>query len=179
MSTPQQTTVNGLGEPVKNVAKGTDETHVGASKLGTGADRIRAALNRGNINEAQLVEATKISPMVIDAFKAGRAVTDEQLDMITAFVRGDYGMSGIDQTWQRKGFAAPEVIPLGPIMRDLPTMAPIGDRIETPKPQPQAAPVLLASPVLGAKNVPGDAMPTLPDEKPVSAFSIFKSRRSA
>lgn len=129
--------------------QGTIEKPLGASRLGQGANRIRATLNVEGYPVPMIVEATKISPVIIERFKAGGAITDEQLDMIAGFLRGEYSLSGIDNNWRRIRPAAPEVKSLPLACTDLP-VGPVH-----PHPLGDYAP----------ERVPQDALPTLVDPR--------------
>ncbi|RWE86945.1 hypothetical protein [Mesorhizobium sp.] len=134
--------------------------------LGQGADRIRATLNTTDYPVPTLVEATKISPVIIDRFRAGGLVSDEQLDMIAGFLKGEYALDGIGHEWVRRKMGRPEVEKLGTVYPDLPVGPVVGVPIAVPE------------------RVPQDALPTLVDPRlatspPVEPRGMFGSRRSA
>lgn len=126
-----------------------------AKELGTGADRLRAVLNTKDYPTATLIEATRISPPIIERFQQGGSVTDEQLDMIAGFVRGEYALSGISSKWVRAPFHKPESAPLPMACPDLPVTR------TYPHPLGNAAPVVVEQ----------DAMPTLVDPTPMPTLT--------
>ena len=108
----------------------------GASRLGQGVERIRA--NLATFNLQQVAEATRIAPTLLDDFvQFGHDLSPDALDRVTGFMRGEYSLSGVSNTWVRRSMRATGVQPL-PIAC---TNLPVGR--EHPNPCGQSAPVAM------------------------------------
>ena len=114
-----------------------------AKALGTGVERIRANLATFNIQ--QVAEATRIAPTLLDDFvQFGHDISPDALDRVTGFMKGEYSLSGVSNTWVRRkpGAATLGTIPLGctdlPVGREYPNPcglnAPVA--VETTGPDP-------------------------------------------
>ncbi len=119
------------------------EAPQGASRLGQGVERIRANLSTFNLQ--QVAEATRIAPTLLDDFvQFGHDISPDALDRVTGFMRGEYSLSGVSNTWVRRqrGKVEPQPLPIActnlPVGREHPnpcgTSAPVA--VETTGPEP-------------------------------------------